>query len=324
MQPPARTTARKLFTLLVKIPGVRFAVSFPGLVISLIRRKSLRTLLFSAPGEFYSPLPDVRYVEKHAAEIFDVNRPVAGIDLRDGAQRALLGEFARFHDEFPFPKDPAPGFRYFHANRFFEVHDGIVLYSVLRRFRPRNIVEVGSGFSSALMLDVNERFLDGSARLTVIDPHPKRMLRLLKPGDLSRQTLIRKPVQEVPLDVFASLGENDVLFIDSSHVVKVGSDVQHLMFQVLPALRPGVLIHFHDILWPFEYCAAYVRWGRAWNEAYVLRALLQGSRDYEILYFNDYMQARHAPELLAKMPRCLDRPGAGMWLRKVGPGSPAS
>jgi len=207
----------------------------------------------------------------------------------------------------------------------FSYGDGIVLYSFLRHFKPRRIIEVGSGFSSAAMLDVNELFFAGSIALTFIEPDPARLFALFKSADEVNCTVIREPIQKVPLELFRGLSKGDILFVDSSHVVKIGSDVLHLIAHVLPALEKGVLVHFHDILWPFEYPQKWLVSGRAWNEVYFLRAFLQYNNSFEIVYFNSFME-RHCAELLQeKMPLVMREPSspltpgnASLWLRKVG------
>ena len=125
-------------------------------------------------------------------------------------------------------------------------------------------------------------------------------------------------VQNVPLAAFEELGDNDILFIDSSHVCKAGSDVNFLVFNVLPALAPGVVVHFHDIGWPFEYPLQWIADGRAWNEAYLLRAFLQYNRSFEILVFNSYAYRTFRSFFEKRMPLYLERPGGSLWLRKTG------
>jgi hypothetical protein len=188
---------------------------------------------------------------------------------------------------------------------------------MLRRLRPRHVIEVGSGYSSAAMLDTNDKFLDRQVNFTFIEPYPGRLNSLLTESDRQRCKIHMNRVQDVPLDVFRQLEANDVLFIDSSHVVKIGSDVRHLLWEVLPRLAAGVMIHVHDISWPFEYAADWVLRGNAWNEAYFLRTFLQFNPTFQIEYFNSYIAMVHGAELGRKMPKCLENPGGGLWLRKV-------
>ena len=117
-------------------------------------------------------------------------------------------------------------------------------------------------------------FFDNEIQCTFIEPHPKLLKSLLKQGDLERIEIVPRPLQDVDLELFESLRANDILFIDSTHVAKIGSDVNRIFFEILPALATGVYVHFHDIFYPFEYPREWIYEGRAWNEAYMLRAFL--------------------------------------------------
>ena len=170
--------------------------------------------------------------------------------------------------------------------------------------KPRRIVEVGSGFSSAVMLDTLER-VEGSAALTFIEPHPDRLYSLLSPQDRPTTTVVAKQVQEVPLALFDELEAQDVLFIDSSHVCKIGSDVAFLLLRVLPRLKRGVLVHFHDVFYPFTYPDSWIREGRAWNEALFLRTLLMGNAMFQIVAFNSYAACSFAEVFRDRFPAFL-------------------
>src|SRR5262249_30901378 len=154
--------------------------------------------------------------------------------------------------------------RYYFRNEWFGYADALVLYGMIRYLRPRRVIEVGSGFSSAVMLDTNDLFCGGRVALTFVEPYPDRLFSLLRGSDRDKHTVIARPVQDVDLSLFQALSDNDILFVDSSHVSKVGSDVNHLIFQILPALADNVVVHFHDIFYPFEYPKDWVYEGRAW------------------------------------------------------------
>lgn len=270
-------------------------------------------------GHFYSPLPDVDDIRSRSEEIFRDDVGVGpAIDLRRKEQRAFLEECAPFYDEFPWRDGGSEGRRFYLGQNMFPHADALMLYLMMRRFEPARIIEVGSGFSSALMLDTNDIFFGGRIRCTFIEPYPDRLNSLLREGDDRNAAVIVDAVQNVPLAAFRELGENDILFIDSSHVCKVGSDVNHLVFNVLPVLEPGVVIHFHDIGWPFEYPLQWIIDGRAWNEAYLLRAFLQYNRSFEILVFNSYAYRTFRPFFEERMPLYLEKPGGSLWLRKTG------
>jgi predicted O-methyltransferase YrrM len=255
------------------------------------------------PGEDYSVLPGR-----------DANRCL-GIELQEDAQLELLEKFSRYYKDLPFSETPSTTTRYYYQNAWFKRADATILYSVLRHYNPSTIIEVGSGYSSAIMMDVNDLFLGNKVHLTFIEPDPTRLFSLL--GQAEQYALLEKQVQDVPLEMFRNLSSNDILFVDSSHVVKAGSDVAHLLFNVLPELRPGVIVHFHDIPWPFEYPLEWFHRGSAWNEAYFLRGFLQYNQAFEIVYFNSFMTERHTELLQKKMPWCAEFAGTSLWLRKI-------
>ncbi len=108
----------------------------------------------------------------------------------------------------------------------------------------------------------------------------------------------------------------DILFIDSTHVSKIGSDVNRLIFDILPALPRGVVVHFHDIFFPFEYPLEWLYEGRAWNEAYLLRAFLSYNKSFKILFWNSYLQAKQLDALNAAYP-AMAVGGSSIWIKKV-------
>jgi hypothetical protein len=139
---------------------------------------------------------------------------------------------------------------------------------------------------------------------------------LLTPADAKQITLLETPLQEVPLSTFEALEANDILFIDSTHVCKTGSDVNRLIFEILPRLQAGVYIHIHDMFYPFEYPKSWVLEGRAWNELYLVRAFLQNNDTFEIAAFNNYLTLMHRDWFQQHMPLCLKNTGGSLWLRK--------
>ena len=272
------------------------------------------------PGHFHSPLPSRDEVAAVAHRAFDVPEganPLGGVDLREREQLKLYAALVPFYAAMPFKDQPAEGLRYHFANDFFAHTDAFVLYAMMRHFRPRRIVEAGSGFSSCVMLDTDERFLDGATRFTFVEPYPERLLTHIRPEDGTRCTIVTDFAQNVALETYTSLEAGDVLFIDSSHVAKIGSDVLHFVFDVFPALQPGVIIHIHDIFYPFEYPCSWYAQGRAWNEAYLLRAFLQYNSAFEVLFFNSYMTTRHGDMFEKHTPLCMRNTGGSLWLRRM-------
>lgn len=267
-------------------------------------------------GHFYSPLPDVQWVKSQAHLLYkDNNWTSSEIDLRQDFQKNLFSKLVGFFPEFDFPGQKQDGFRYYYKNGMFGIGSGAILFSMMRHFTPSQIIEIGSGFTSALMLDTNEKYMNSRSRLTFIEPYPDRLLELLSKADHASCRIYQKPAQEIPVSCFQELKENDFLFIDSSHVSKIGSDVNYLFFQILPSLNQGVIIHFHDIYWPFEYPLAWIESGRAWNEAYLLRAFLQYNNQFEILLSNSYIEKKQ-PQLLAPYSGKIPGLGSSFWIRK--------
>jgi ferredoxin-fold anticodon binding domain-containing protein len=166
------------------------------------------------------------------------------------------------------------------------------------------------------MLDVNDKFFDGKMEFTFIEPNPERLNDLLKSNDKSLAKIIVKNVQTVDLEEFKALEANDMLLIDSSHITKTGSDVNFLIFQVFPVLKPGVIIHIHDIFDGFEYPEKWIISGRSWNESYILRAFLQNNSDYEMLFFSDYLQQHHKEAFVSSIDPKRYLNGSAIYLRK--------
>jgi len=288
--------------------------------IELVRHQHLEALQPAVPpGHYYSPIPARADLEARAATIWPDPPPreLPGIHLNEAGQLALLDAVARFYAEQPFADEPGDGVRYGFANAYFSYGDALYLYGLVRHLQPKRVIEVGSGYSSAVTLDTVQRFLDGAAACTFIEPEPDWLFSLLSPTDRAAVEIITQPVQDVPLARFADLTQNDILFIDGSHVAKTGSDVNHLLFGVLPRLRPGVYIHFHDIFYPFEYPLEWLEAGFIWNEAYVLRAFLMDNQTFEIALFGDYLARFHHDRLAARMPLALKNTGGSLWLRRM-------
>ncbi len=263
---------------------------------------------FSAEGHFYSPIPaSDDFNEKYDALALGE----IGDDLIDAkAQLELADRFKIFYDELPFPEEPSDRRRFYLNNGAFNYFDGIILYSFIRYLKPKRIIEVGSGYSSAAMIDTCEMYLEGKTDITFIEPYPDTLHQRLSAQDEKRYTILDKNVQDVGLDAFGVLERNDILFIDSSHVSKFGSDVNHLLFNVIPTLKEGVVIHFHDIFRNFDYPKEWLNEGRAWNEGYLVRAFLSQNKNFKILFFNDWFAHNHWDYLADNMPLCSVQPKA--------------
>ena len=280
-------------------------------------RKELRNVGLYSAGHHYSPIPKREDIVVHLESLKTDKFELPGIDLNRHSQFELLTAFQAFYDDLPFPEKKIQECRYYYDQTVFCYADAIFLYSFLRYVNPRRIIEVGSGFSSAVMLDTVERFFPQQPEMTFIEPYPDGLRRLLKSHDEGPTRIIERKVQDVPIDTFSSLRAGDLLFIDSTHVIKCGSDVQFLMFEVLPKLPTGVFVHFHDVFYPFEYPAEWLLKGIYWNEDYFLRAFLSYNREWEIFFFNTYVATIFKDFLLEKMPLCLKNTGGSLYIRRT-------
>lgn len=271
---------------------------------------------FVPPGHFYSALPSLE--DKQAFLETDQNNinEIEGININTEKQVDLLKLFKLYYDQCPFPENKTIKFRYYFLNQSYSFTDAIVLYSMIRHLKPKRIIEIGSGFSSSAMLDTNDLHFNGEIDFTFIEPYPKLLKSLLKRSD-AKYSIHAKKLQDVDLNMFSSLEANDILFIDSTHVSKLNSDVNMIFFDILPLLQKGVIIHFHDIFYPFEYPKDWIREGRVWNETYMLRAFLQFNESFEIHFFASYLHSIQHQWILENMPKYLYNKGGNIWLRKI-------
>ena len=256
------------------------------------------------PIHYYEPLPDFRSI---TTEQIMRCRTYPGIDFNWNQQLALVNELASYSEELrevQFDFD----------NVFFNGFDAAVYYSLIRHLKPQRIVEIGGGYSTQIAdkaLRVNEK-----GKLTCIEPYPEERLN----GAKLDIELITKRVEEIDVDFFSSLDANDILFIDSSHVVKFGSDVCFEFLEVLPCLKPGVWIHVHDIFFPHDYPAEWlIERRQAWNEQYLLETFLSFNSRFSVQLANHWFCLDHLDEAARLWPRALS-PNYGacsFWMKRV-------
>lgn len=285
------------------------------------RRRS-RVIPGHAPGSYYSPLVDpteaAEYWRKSAAsKVSDLS----GIPLDLEGMVRFWQDNMDFMGSMGFAEGPGGRTRYYFSNGMYLNGDAVVLAGMIHQYRPNRIIEIGSGFSSAAILDATDRLNREEFHLTCIDPSANRLRSLLRAEDHARLTIIEDKVQNVPTTTFAELQVGDILLIDSSHVMKTGSDLHYEMFYILPTLRPGVIIHFHDIHFPFEYPESWVlkhRW--AWNETYVVRAFLAYNTAFRVIFFTDLFLKQRSELITGIVPgdRWPMKPivGSSIWIEK--------
>ena len=273
---------------------------------------------FVPPGHFYSPIPSLDEVALREDVIFNrIPRKVPGIDLNTEEQMDMFASFKEYYDELPFKADKTDSLRYFFENPTYSYSDAILLYCMMRHAQPKRIIEIGSGYSSCVILDTNEIFFNNNISCTFIEPYPQLLESLIKENDKERVEIISTKLQDVDLSKFSSLSSRDILFVDSTHVSKVDSDVNYIFFEILPSLSSGVYIHFHDIFYPFEYPKEWIYAGRAWNENYILRAFLQYNSAFKIIFYNTFLEHYYEQKFISEMPLCLKNKGGSIWLKKI-------
>ena len=264
------------------------------------------------PVHFYQPLPDTRTLPE---SLWQDERATPGIEWNEAVQLQLLREeFPKYQSEYnalPAGQTSDPFQFHFDAGLFGGT-DALALYCMVRHFRPATVLEIGCGVSSLLTAQAARK--NGNTRLICVEPYPNEQLKQGFPG-LTR--LIPEQVQQVDMRHFEELGANDILFIDSSHVSKIGSDVNYLFLEVLPRLRPGVIVHVHDIFLPMEYRRDWVKEEfRFWNEQYLLQAFLIFNSQFEVLFANGFLGKRHAHDMRATFPKSPWWGGGSFWMRR--------
>ncbi|MBN2026964.1 MAG: class I SAM-dependent methyltransferase [Actinobacteria bacterium] len=244
------------------------------------------------PVHYESTIPVIGELPE---SLWDSKSEMVGVDLKEDRQLELLREFSnKFRNEyerFPAEDSGRPG-EYYMNNRFFAGYDAKTLYCFVRHFKPKRVIEIGSGYSTLILvqslLKNREENPDDDGELLIIDPYPRDFVR--ECSTALRSSLRETRVQDISLSEFDALGADDILFIDSSHALCIGSDVQYEILEIFPRLRPGVIIQLHDIFLPGEYPRSWVMDRvRFLNEQYLLQAFLAFNRQFEVLLAPRYI-----------------------------------
>ncbi|HIT74906.1 MAG TPA: class I SAM-dependent methyltransferase [Candidatus Avipropionibacterium avicola] len=321
----AKERAEKILRFLdgiIAIPLVPAAV-----LMAFIRRASLHRLpicravlrrvgVMPVRNHYYEPWAD----HDSLSGRLDQPRALPGLDWRDDEQLALL-ERCTFQSELADLEDPAGtrnGFRF--GNGMFEQGDAEMLYNLIRLRKPRRIYEIGSGNSTlvAAKAIAANRADDPDHRCehVCVEPFENRWL------DSIGVRVVRQRVEDLGPDFFADLEQGDLLFIDSSHVIRPRGDVLCEYLEILPTLQPGVLVHVHDIYTPRDYPELWVLGRhRFWNEQYLLEAFLTDSPSWRIVAAMNYLQHAHAEQLQQACPHLrADVETGSFYLERVAAG----
>jgi Methyltransferase domain len=260
------------------------------------------------PVHFYEPIPDTQSLPE---TLWSQPSELVGIDMNESMQLDLLrNHFSKFRREYEtVSAEPPPGQLW-----PFRGTDVLVAYCMVRHFQPRRIIEVGTGFSSLVLGQAAAK--NKSSSLICIDPFPHELVR--KSNSIpALRSLIETKVQDVEVEFFSQLESGDILFIDSSHTVKTGGDVNYLFLEVLPRLKTGVIVHVHDIFFPFEYRRDWMlEHFRFWTEQYLLQAFVIFNSEFEVLMSNSYLNHYRRADLKSAFPNLRRWIGGSFWMRR--------
>ena len=275
----------------------RLQLTGTGILRPTIKRKIFRAYRWATrlgmhilPVHYFSALPSVLELERTKKRWAQPSE-LPGIDVNVDAQLERLRQVVEpRYDEHAYERAARDS-----GIRGLGEIEGLVLDAIVRDLRPSRVIEVGSGTSSFVIARALEA--NGKGTLTCIEPVPPPSLLHLD------ARLLDVPVQDVPIETFTSLGLNDLLFIDSSHAVKPGGDVNSLLLEVVPRLRPGVVVHLHDINLPFDYQPDVLQTFLIWTEVSLLRALLTDNERLRIMFSLSMLHYQRPEGLKTVVPR---------------------
>jgi predicted O-methyltransferase YrrM len=305
-----------ILPLIVLSAPLYYLIAKTGIGIAICRRFRFHPVLVS----FYQPVPEYESLPEN---YFRQKQDLPGVSMKMPVIRACLAQLAQFAPECNWPENKTAPQRYYWRNQNFSYSSACILHAMIRANRTRKIIEIGSGFSSLIALEALKlNHPSGQFELRCIEPYPSLWLVELARQNPSEIGLVRKKAQELAPEFFADLEANDILFIDSSHVAKLASDVNFLFLRVLPRLKRGVIIHVHDIYTPYDYPREHF-FGRTkifWNEQYLLQAFLSGNKDFEIVLPCYFLQTDSSGEFKKTFPLydpAIHRATSSFWMKKI-------
>jgi hypothetical protein len=253
--------------------------------------------IYPLRDHYYEPL----FNPVHLSKPLGMDRELLALDLNVDGQRELLTRFKFNHELLEFPLTPPIKRGFYYDNGSFESGDAEYLYNVIRLFRPRRIFEIGSGQSTLLAVgavQANRRDdPDYTCEHICVEPYEAPWLEELN------VKVIREPVEQIDKALFRELGPDDILFIDSSHMIRPQGDVLFEYLEILPILQPGVLVHIHDIFTPKDYPKQWIfEEARFWNEQYLLEAFLGFNPQFKVIGALNFLRHHYPTELASCCP----------------------
>lgn len=291
----------------------------------LLTNKSFRFFrwfgVFVTPAHYYSPIPDIRELDQRP-QIWKLPSDMPGVDMNREAQRQFMTNvLGQYVDECDFPAHAtASPHEYFTRNSYFGYVSAAAMHCIVRHYRPRRMIDVGAGFTTRVLARAARMNADSGspAHLIAIDPYPAPILREGFPG---LTCFLEKAIQDVDIGLFAELQAEDILSIDTSHALRTGGDVSYIYLELLPRLRPGVLVHIHDIFLPFEYPREWIRRRYFWNEQYLLHAFLAHNLAFKPLWGQKFAEVACQDQYAQLFQRGLSTAdnfdSYSFWLRRV-------
>jgi len=273
----------------------------------------MRTGILPVLDHYYQPLINPR---KHLTRSLRNDRELPGIDMNTAGQLALLSKFDFTDELVKFPLEKKGETEFYYKNNSYESGDAEYLYNIIRYFKPKTLIEIGSGYSTLMAknaIDKNKTDPMYTCRHICIEPYEQPWLE--KTG----VSLIREKVENIEKKLFRELEANDILFIDSSHIIRPQGDVLFEYLELLPLLKPGVIIHVHDIFTPKDYPDEWIYSHKLWNEQYLLEAFLTLNTEFIIIGALNYLAHNHPNELAATCPMFARQPGrepGAFWIKR--------
>ena len=287
-----------------------------------LSRMALSNTIFNNIGllpihnHYYNPLINPN---KHNLKSLRDERIIGGLDININKQKEIIVSFNDVDELLQFPIKKSNSNDFYYHNNSFESGDSEYLYNIIRKFKPNKIIEVGSGFSTKMMLNSINKNKDEDSNynceLTCIEPFEYKQLEGLP------ITLLKEKVESLDIKIFKKLKNNDILFIDSSHIIRPQGDVLFEIHRILPELNPGVLIHFHDIFTPRDYPDDWIyKEHLLWNEQYFLETFLSFNDRFEVIGSLNYLKHNYWELLSSKCPilsKEKNREPGSFWIRKI-------